>query len=291
MPFCQNKRNHASRCGCRPENGQLIVLLHGFPEFWYGWKNQIKPLADAGYRVIAPDQRGYNLSDKPDGIDSYRIDTLRDDIIGLISQFTDEKAIVIGHDWGGAVAWHLASTRPEYLEKLIAINIPHPYIMKTVTPIYPPQWLKSSYIAFFQLPDIPEASLKENDYETLDKAIGLSTRPELFTSEDVSKYKEAWKQPGALTAMLNWYRALRKGSLSEKTTYETAPYRMIWGMEDRFLSRKLAKETERHCTNGHLIFVDEASIGLTTKNQPSSIILFWNTLKNNKSEFLSIRLS
>ncbi|MCY7832883.1 alpha/beta hydrolase [Bacillus spizizenii] len=248
---------HVAAAG--PENGQLIVLLHGFPEFWYGWKNQIKPLADAGYRVIAPDQRGYNLSDKPDGIDSYRIDTLRDDIIGLISQFTDEKAIVIGHDWGGAVAWHLASTRPEYLEKLIAINIPHPYIMKTVTPIYPPQWLKSSYIAFFQLPDIPEASLKENDYETLDKAIGLSDRPELFTSEDVSKYKEAWKQPGALTAMLNWYRALRKGSLSEKTTYETAPYRMIWGMEDRFLSRKLAKETERHCTNGHLIFVDEAS--------------------------------
>ncbi|MCY9010265.1 alpha/beta hydrolase [Bacillus inaquosorum] len=248
---------HVAAAG--PEDGPLIVLLHGFPEFWYGWKNQIKPLADAGYRVIAPDQRGYNLSDKPDGIDAYRIDTLRDDIIGLITQFTDEKAIVIGHDWGGAVAWHLASTRPEYLEKLIAINIPHPHIMTTVTPVYPPQWLKSSYIAFFQLPDIPEASLKENDYETLDKAIGLSTRPELFSSEDVSRYKEAWKQPGALTAMLNWYRALRKGSLSEKTTCETVPYRMIWGMEDRFLSKKLAKETERHCPNGHLIFVDEAS--------------------------------
>lgn len=241
------------------EDGPLIVLLHGFPEFWYGWKNQIKPLVDAGYRVIAPDQRGYNLSDKPEGIDSYRIDTLRDDIIGLITQFTDEKAIVIGHDWGGAVAWHLASTRPEYLEKLIAINIPHPHVMKTVTPPYPPQWLKSSYIAYFQLPDIPEASLRENDYDTLDKAIGLSDRPALFTSEDVSRYKEAWKQPGALTAMLNWYRALRKGSLAEKPSYETVPYRMIWGMEDRFLSRKLAKETERHCPNGHLIFVDEAS--------------------------------
>ncbi|MFE4764858.1 epoxide hydrolase EphM, partial [Bacillus mycoides] len=113
---------HVAAAG--PEDGPLIVLLHGFPEFWYGWKNQIKPLGDAGYRVIAPDQRGYNLSDKPEGIDSYRIDTLRDDIIGLITQFTDEKAIVIGHDWGGAVAWHLASTRPEYLEKLIAINIP-----------------------------------------------------------------------------------------------------------------------------------------------------------------------
>ncbi|MGG0904404.1 epoxide hydrolase EphM [Bacillus subtilis] len=248
---------HVAAAG--PEDGPLIVLLHGFPEFWYGWKNQIKPLVDAGYRVIAPDQRGYNLSDKPEGIDSYRIDTLRDDIIGLITQFTDEKAIVIGHDWGGAVAWHLASTRPEYLEKLIAINIPHPHVMKTVTPHYPPQWLKSSYIAYFQLPDIPEASLRENDYETLDKAIGLSDRPALFTSEDVSRYKEAWKQPGALTAMLNWYRALRKGSLAEKPSYETVPYRMIWGMEDRFLSRKLAKETERHCPNGHLIFVDEAS--------------------------------
>ncbi len=131
--------------------------------------------------------------------------------------------------------------------------------MKTVTPLYPPQWLKSSYIAYFQLPDIPEASLRENDYDTLDKAIGLSDRPALFTSEDVSRYKEAWKQPGALTAMLNWYRALRKGSLAEKPSYETVPYRMIWGMEDRFLSRKLAKETERHCPNGHLIFVDEAS--------------------------------
>ncbi|MCO4851578.1 alpha/beta fold hydrolase [Bacillus vallismortis] len=248
---------HVASAG--PEDGPLLVLLHGFPEFWYGWKKQIKPLADAGYRVIAPDQRGYNLSDKPEGIESYRIDTLRDDIIGLITQFTDEKAIVIGHDWGGAVAWHLASTHPEYLEKLIAINIPHPDIMKTVTPVYPPQWLKSSYIAFFQLPDIPEASLQENGYESLDRAIGLSTRPELFSSEDVSRYKEAWKQPGALTAMLNWYRALRKGSLSEKVTYETAPYRMIWGMEDRFLSRKLAKETEKRCPNGHLIFVDEAS--------------------------------
>ncbi len=131
--------------------------------------------------------------------------------------------------------------------------------MKTVTPLYPPQWLKSSYIAFFQLPDIPEASLRENDYETLDKAIGLSARPEIFSSDDVSRYKEAWKQPGALTAMLNWYRALRKGSLAEKPPCETAPYRMIWGMEDRFLSRKLAKETEKQCPNGHLIFVDEAS--------------------------------
>ncbi|MGQ9009881.1 alpha/beta fold hydrolase [Bacillus stercoris] len=248
---------HVASAG--PEDGPLLVMLHGFPEFWYGWKNQIKPLADAGYRVIAPDQRGYNLSDKPEGIDSYRIDTLRDDIIGLITQFTDEKAIIIGHDWGGAVAWHLASTRPEYLEKLIAINIPHLHVMKTVTPLYPPQWLKSSYIAFFQLPDIPEASLRENDYETLDKAIGLSTRPEIFSSDDVSRYKEAWKQPGALTAMLNWYRALRKGSLAEKPPYETAPYRMIWGMEDRFLSRKLAKETVKQCPNGHLIFVDEAS--------------------------------
>ncbi|KAA6444016.1 alpha/beta fold hydrolase [Bacillus atrophaeus] len=248
---------HVASAG--PKDGPLVVLLHGFPEFWYGWKNQIKPLAEAGYRVIVPDQRGYNLSEKPEGIRNYMLDTLRNDIIGLITQFTHDKAVVIGHDWGGAVAWHLAATRPEYADRLIAVNMPNPTVMRKVTPVYPPQWKKSSYIAFFQLPDIPEASLERNDYQVLDQAIGLTNRPELFSSRDVSKYKEAWSQAGALTSMLNWYRAIGKGGLRALQPKHTVPYRLIWGMEDRFLSRKLAKETVRRCPNGHLIFVDEAT--------------------------------
>ncbi|MBY8914347.1 alpha/beta hydrolase [Bacillus sp. YC2] len=243
-----------------PKDGPLAVLLHGFPEFWYGWKNQIKPLADAGYHVVVPDQRGYNLSDKPAGIGHYVIDTLRDDIIGLITHFTNEKAIVIGHDWGGAVAWHLASTRPQYVEKLITVNIPHPAVMRKVTPFYPPQWKKSSYIAFFQLSEKPERRLSEDNYRVLDHAIGLSERPSLFSCEDVHHYKEAWARKGALTAMLNWYRAIRIGGLGPAVPIAMPiPYRLIWGVNDRALSKKLAKETKRQIPNGELIFIDDAS--------------------------------
>lgn len=99
-----------------PETGPLVILLHGFPEFWYGWKNQITPLAEAGYRVVVPDQRGYNLSDKPRGLGNYTIGKLRDDIVGLIDHFQREKAVIIGHDWGALVAWHLASTRADKVE-------------------------------------------------------------------------------------------------------------------------------------------------------------------------------
>ena len=179
---------HTASAG--PKDGPLAVLLHGFPEFWYGWKSQIKPLADAGYHVVVPDQRGYNLSDKPEGIENYTIDTLRDDIIGLITHFTDEKpssSDTIGEE----PYWHLAST--QYVEKLITVNIPHPAVMRKVTPFCPPQWKKSSYIAFFQLPEKPERRLSEDDYRVLDHAIGLSERPALFHG----KISAATKKLGA----------------------------------------------------------------------------------------------
>ncbi|MEB2359216.1 MULTISPECIES: alpha/beta fold hydrolase [Bacillus] len=250
---------HTAMAG--PEDGPLLILLHGFPEFWYGWKNQIMPLAEAGYRVVVPDQRGYHLSDKPEGIESYVLDQLRDDIVGLIKTLSpNQKAIVGGHDWGGAVAWHLASTRSQYVEKLIIVNMPHPRVMMKVLPFYPPQWKKSSYIAFFQLPNVPEAALQENHFQKLDEAIGLTARPHLFSKEDVLSYKLAWTQPGAMTSMLNWYRAIKKGGFEKPISKRIlVPVRMIWGMEDKYLSRKLAKETMKICPNGQLIFVDDAS--------------------------------
>ncbi|MGE6631916.1 alpha/beta fold hydrolase [Bacillus sp. NPDC077027] len=244
-----------------PKDGPLIVLLHGFPEFWYGWKNQILPLAKAGFRVVVPDQRGYHLSDKPEAVEQYVLDQLRDDIVGLIEMLSpNQKAFVVGHDWGGAVAWHLASTRPQFVEKLIVVNMPHPRVMMKVLPVYPPQWKKSAYIAFFQLPNAPEAALQERHFQKLDDAIGLSSRPHLFTKEDITSYKLAWTQPGALTAMLNWYRAIKKGGFEKPVSQRILlPVRMIWGMEDQFLSRKLAKETMKICPNGQLIFIDGAS--------------------------------
>ncbi|WYP27049.1 alpha/beta hydrolase [Alkalihalobacillus sp. FSL W8-0930] len=251
---------HAVTAG--PRNGPLVVLLHGFPEFWYGWRNQIKPLAEAGYRVLVPDQRGFNKSQKPEGIEQYTLDTLRDDVIGLIKLYNREKAHVIGHDWGGAVAWHLASTRPEYVETLIPINIPHPAIMPKAMLTIPLQWLRSSYMAFFQLPEWPEKLLSADQYEGMAKGIKFSaSKGDAFTREDLEKYKEAWSQPGAMTAMLNWYRAIRAG-LPEGFAHPekvTVPTRMIWGINDPFLSKKLAKKSIEHCEDGTLTFVGEAT--------------------------------
>lgn len=162
---------HTAMAG--PENGPLLVLLHGFPEFWYGWKNQIIPLAEAGYRVVVPDQRGYHLSDKPGGVESYVLDKLRDDIVDLIKTLSpNQKAIVGGHDWGGAVAWHLASTRSQYVEKLIIVNMPHPRVMMKVLPFYPPQWKKSSYIAFFSFRMFQRQHFKKITFKSWMKPLG-----------------------------------------------------------------------------------------------------------------------
>ncbi|MBF6633476.1 MAG: alpha/beta hydrolase [Planococcus sp. (in: Bacteria)] len=243
-----------------PEDGPLVVLLHGFPEFWFGWKNQIQPLAEKGYRVVAPDQRGYNLSDKPEGIDNYTVDHLRDDVIGIIEHFKKESAIVIGHDWGGAVAWHLAATHPEYVDKLIVLNIPHPKAMPRVLKKNPLQWMKSSYIAFFQLPNLPEKALGMGEFKTMQQSIEQTSKPNTFSSHEMEQYKTAWSQSDALTAMLNWYRAIRRGSFRQiPETKIKVPVRIIWGLGDQFLSPMLAKESMSFCEEVNLTFVGEAT--------------------------------
>lgn len=243
-----------------PEDGPLVVLLHGFPEFWFGWKHQIQPLAEKGYRVVAPDQRGYNRSDKPDGIDKYTVDYLRDDVIGIIDYFQKEKAIVIGHDWGGAIAWHLAATRPEYVEKLIILNMPHPKAMARVLKKHPLQWIKSSYIAFFQLPSLPETVLGMEEFKAMQLGIGYTSNPGAFSKQEIEQYKMAWSQSGALTAMLNWYRAIRRGSFKQvPETKIEVPVTIIWGLGDQFLSPMLAKESLSFCEEVNLAFVGEAT--------------------------------
>lgn len=152
-----------------PKNGPLIILLHGFPEFWYGWRHQIDPLINQGYRVIIPDQRGYNLSQKPTTIHNYTINNLRDDIVGIIEFFQREKAVIVGHDWGGLVAWHLASTKPQYIEQLVIINSPHPVIMKQLQCYFPTQWFKSVYLLFFRYLNYLTHSLSSTNFNYLNK--------------------------------------------------------------------------------------------------------------------------
>ena len=176
--------------------GPLVVLLHGFPEFWYGWRHQIEPLADAGFRVVAPDMRGYNLSSKPRGVASYDIGLLAQDVEQLIEERGEQKAHVAGHDWGGAVAWAAAGFHPEVVERLAILNAPHPRVfiehLKS-----PRQLARSWYMGFFQLPWLPEQ-------------LGRRVLPRGFPPAERARYEEAYAQPGALTAMFNYYRAMSR---------------------------------------------------------------------------------
>ncbi len=243
-----------------PEDGPLVILLHGFPEFWYGWKHQIDALAKQGYRVMAPDQRGYNRSSKPPGAENYTLNDLRDDIAGLIEQSGKEKAFVVGHDWGGAVAWQLAATRPELVEKMIAVNIPHPQAMPKVMMRNPMQWVKSSYMLYFQIPKLPEAMMAAEDFSFMKQAMAGTSRKNAFSEEDLERYGEAWAQPGALTGMLNWYRALPKGSFRQTPKRKIdVPVRILWGVGDQFLSLQLAKESLTFCKDAELVLIGQAT--------------------------------
>ncbi|MFA9556767.1 alpha/beta fold hydrolase [Evansella sp. AB-rgal1] len=243
-----------------PKEGLLVILLHGFPEFWYAWKNQIDVLAEAGYRVVVPDQRGYHLSDKPKEIDQYTLDKLRDDVIGLLEHFEREKAVIIGHDWGALVAWHIASTRPEIVEKLIPINAPNPVIFTKNMIKHPSQLIRSSYMLFFQTPIVPEKILSANHFTLVKETMIHSANPQTFTKKDLEQYEASWSIEGAFMSMLHWYRALREGSISQLSEKQvTVPVRMIWGRNDSFLSLELAKESMNICRDGKLIMVDEAT--------------------------------
>jgi pimeloyl-ACP methyl ester carboxylesterase len=182
-------------------DGPLIVLLHGFPEFWYGWRRQIEPLAAAGFRVVAPDLRGYNLSSKPEGVAPYRADRVAADISGLIQERGARSALVVGHDYGGTVAWALAMKHPEVVDRLAILNAAHPRRLSAGLK-HPRQLRRSWYFFYFQLPGLPERHLRANSWRFLRNFLG-DARPGAFTSEDMDRYVEAWSQPGAVTAMIN----------------------------------------------------------------------------------------
>jgi len=174
---------------------------------WFGWEAQIGPLAEAGLQVIAPDQRGYNLSDKPDGVSSYKMGTLVEDILGLADAFGYNSFHLAGHDFGAMVGWNLAMRYPERLKRLAIANVPHPAVMQNYLRTHPSQMLKSWYAFFFQLPSLPERVLKTNNWQFL-----ISAMPDNLSKKERDRYREAWAQPKAMTSMINWYRAVMRGS-------------------------------------------------------------------------------
>jgi pimeloyl-ACP methyl ester carboxylesterase len=249
---------HAVEAG--PPDGPLAILLHGFPEFWYGWRHQIGPLAAAGLHVVAPDQRGYNLSDKPQGVAAYGIDRLAADVAGLADALGRERFDLIGHDWGGIVAWWVAARHPSRVERLAILNAPHPRVFGAYARKHPSQALRSAYIGFFQLPVVPEAALAAGDFFLLRQGLLRSSRPGAFTAEDLARYREAWREPGALAAMLAWYRALRlKPALSDDEARIRCPTLVIWGRRDAALESGLAEASTALCDDARVIFHDRAT--------------------------------
>jgi pimeloyl-ACP methyl ester carboxylesterase len=249
---------HAVEAG--PEGGPLLILLHGFPELWYGWRRQIEPFAAAGFHVVAPDQRGYNLSDKPKGVAAYNLDILARDVVGLIDEAGAAKAWVVGHDWGGAVGWWLGLKHPERLEKLVLLNIPHPLVMRRTLRKSSAQRGKSSYMFWFQLPWFPERTFRAHRFAFAVKSLQASSRPGTFSDEDMERYREAWSQPGAVRAMIHWYRAaLRSQPERPASPRVRVPTLLLWGRKDRFLGAEMAQPSIDLCDDGHLEFVDEAS--------------------------------
>lgn len=249
---------HVTQAG--PEDGPLVILLHGFPEFWYGWRHQIDFLARQGYRVWVPDQRGYNLSDKPRGLDAYRIDELAADVIGLIDAAGRDKAVLVGHDWGAAVAWWTALHHPRRLQKLSILNVPHPTVMQNALRGNLHQLRKSWYFFYFQIPWLPEFGLRVSNFGAAIQALRDTSRPGTFTEEDLIRYREAWSQPGALTGMINWYRAiLRRQPTPPPSPRITVPTLIIWGAQDKFLGRELAQPSLELCDEGRLVFLEEAT--------------------------------
>ncbi|OLE32967.1 MAG: epoxide hydrolase, partial [Ktedonobacter sp. 13_1_20CM_3_54_15] len=214
-------------------SGPLVVLLHGFPEFWYSWRYQIPFLAEHGYTVVAPDLRGYNDTDKPRK--GYDMPTLLRDIAGLIRGLGQDQAIIVGHDWGGGLAWQFAIHYPYMTSRLIVINAPHPYAMlrefRTLK-----QLRKSWYIFFFQIPWLPEAFLLRNHANEVGRMLhGAALQKAAFPPEVTAKYQEAMSKPGAMTAALNYYRQLFRHlppPAARENTQVSAPTLLIWGEHD-----------------------------------------------------------
>ncbi len=191
--------------------GPLILFLHGFPEFWYEWKNQLTEFGK-DHLAVAPDMRGYNLSDKPDSEEQYRMSYLVDDVLSLADHFSKgKKFVLVAHDWGGAVAWSFAIAHPERLSKLVIVNAPHPGVFGRLLASDPKQQQASQYMLMFRSPQA-EQTLSANNYTPLVNAVlGPGLQNGVFTEDDKQAYIKAWSQPGALTGGLNYYRANRVG--------------------------------------------------------------------------------
>ena len=226
--------------------GPLVVLVHGFPEFWYSWRKQIPALADAGFRVVAPDLRGYNDSPKPRDVDAYRITEIIEDIVELI----DEPCMLVGHDWGGVAAWYTAMTHPEKVRKLAVLNSPHPKPLLRELSRSWNQKMRFSYQLLFQFPA----------WAPLIRKILPFMLAGRFTPEEKAEYAKAWDKPDAVRSMISYYPALRRSrpALRELVRVIEIPTLYIYGMRDPVFTLGTAKDFDKWVPNQRVELIERA---------------------------------
>jgi len=257
-------RFHALAAG--PDAGPLVLLLHGFPELARSWRHQLPALADAGYRAVAPDLRGYGETELRG---PYDVGTLVRDVTGLIGALGRDRAVVVGHDWGGAVAWETAARAPALVERLVAINCPPPAALADAMRSSRAQLRKSWYILFFQLPWLPERRMAKDGAAVVARAlVGGSHRRGAWPAGEIEAYRAAFARPGRAKAAIDWYRAafrptLRRRRRGAPRARVAAPTLVLWGLEDRFLERELVSPgvLRRVLADGNVpevVFVDDA---------------------------------
>ncbi|MFN6565070.1 MAG: alpha/beta fold hydrolase [Nostoc sp. ChiSLP01] len=235
--------------------GPLMLMLHGFPEFWYSWRHQIPQFAQ-DFKVVALDLRGYNDSDKPTEKSAYVMDEFIKDIEGVIKGLGYEECVLVGHDWGGAIAWNFAYAHPEMIKRLIILNLPHP--AKFAQGLRTPQQLLRSYYMFiFQLPLIPELILQSSDFQVIETAFkGTAFNKNAFTQADINAYKDAAAKRGALTAMLNYYRNIfEQRIVNPNQGILEVPTLMIWGENDTALGKELTYDTTAYVRDFQIKYI------------------------------------
>ncbi|AKF07420.1 alpha/beta fold hydrolase [Sandaracinus amylolyticus] len=229
------------------EGDRVALLLHGFPESWFSWRDQMPLLARLGYRVWAPDLRGYGGTEKPKDVRAYRMETLLDDVAGLVDAAKPRELLLVAHDWGGMVGWEFVRRRVRPVDRFVALNIPHPVLMRRALRSNPRQLARSWYMFMFQLPFVPEWYLARGDYRAIKGAfMSMAIDRKRFPKEVLDVYRDNAAQPGALRGMLNWYRAALRHPSPAKGAARVieTPTLMLWGEEDKALGKELTFGTE-----------------------------------------------
>jgi pimeloyl-ACP methyl ester carboxylesterase len=256
-----------------PPDGPPVVLLHGFPEFWWGWRRQIPPLAGAGWRVVAPDLPGYNLSAKPRGLAAYGLDRLADgveDLLEAVAPGAGTGAVpLVGHDWGGVLAWWVVRRSPARISRLAILNAPDPGVLRRVLRHSRAQRRRMRYAFYFQLPWLPERKLAAGGFRPLRSIFRRTSRPGTFTEAELDAYAAAAARPGALTGMLNWYRAAlwRPPRRLPRAPVEP-PVLLLWGLDDAALGRELIEPCAARCREVEVVGIEGAGHWLEHEAAP-----------------------